>query len=155
MTGAGDRETEASTMFLVCCGCGQWSTDRPVVDGRIVCSCGYRRRFPLLPMFVLTGASGAGKTTIGDELLGRIGEPVVLDADILWSADMDTPGDGYARFRGTSLRVAGNLPPAARALLPGGSGAPCAGDRPPRLGARGPLPGIPPASERPVLAGRV
>jgi hypothetical protein len=75
-------------------------------------------------MFVLIGASGAGKTTVGNELLGHTTDPVVLDCDILWSKEMDSPDDGYARFRSTWLRVAANIHQSGRSTLLIGSGTP-------------------------------
>ncbi|TMB93209.1 MAG: nucleoside kinase, partial [Chloroflexi bacterium] len=65
-------------------------------------------------LFVLTGASGTGKSTIGDELLGQIEDPVVLETDILWAPEMNTPQDGYARFRSTWMRLAVNIAQSGR-----------------------------------------
>jgi gluconate kinase len=75
-------------------------------------------------MFLITGASAAGKTTVGNELLGQITDPVVLDADILWTEEMDTPEDGYARFRSLWLRLAINIHQSGRSTLLIGSGIP-------------------------------
>jgi hypothetical protein len=98
--------------------------ERPVIDQSVVCACGHRRPIQVLPMFVITGASGAGKTTVGNELLGQITDPVVLDCDILWSKEMDTPEDGYARFRSTWLSLAINVHQSGRSTLLIGSGTP-------------------------------
>jgi len=89
-----------------------------------VCSCGHRRPIKLVTMYVLTGASGAGKSTIGDELLGRVSDLVVLEADILWAPEMDIPEDGYARFRSTWLRLAANIHQSGTSTLLVGSGVP-------------------------------
>jgi hypothetical protein len=95
-----------------------------VPDGAMQCDCGHRRPIVLLPMFFLTGASATGKTTVGDGPLGSLSNPIVLDADMLWAPEMDTPEDGYARFRSTWLRVATNIHQAGRSTLLIGSGVP-------------------------------
>ena len=115
---------KARPMFFVCQNCGEWSTDRPVIDGAVECGCGHRRPIVLLPMFFLTGASGTGKTTVGNELLGSLDDPVVLDADVLWAPEMDTPEDGYARLRSTWLRLGSNIHQAGRSTLLIGAGVP-------------------------------
>jgi broad-specificity NMP kinase len=62
---------------------------------------------PLL--FCLTGSSGTGKTTIGHRLKGRIPGVVVLERDVLWGAEMDTPDDGYRRFNVCWLRLVADV----------------------------------------------
>ena len=104
-------------MFFVCRKCGSWDPGRPVVDSAVVCECGDRRPIKVLPLFLVTGASGAGKSTVGELLLGNITSHVVLEADILWSADMNTPEDDYARFGSSWLRMAANIHQAGRSVL--------------------------------------
>ena len=67
---------------------------------------------------------GSGKTTLADQLLGELTDPVVLDADILWGPEMDTPSDGYARLRSTWMRVAANIAQSGRSTLLVGAGVP-------------------------------
>lgn len=48
--------------------------------------CGAATPFELLPpLLFLTGASGAGKTTLYRALVGNVPEALLIDADILWS----------------------------------------------------------------------
>src|SRR5205823_8544773 len=54
----------------------------PLVDGRCVV-CG--REFERLPLFVLNGATGIGKTTIGTIAAELMPECIHLDGDLLWS----------------------------------------------------------------------
>jgi predicted kinase len=55
---------------------------------------------PLPPLLWLTGASGSGKTTIYEMLVGRVREAILIDADLLWSANPahNDPGSNYRMF---------------------------------------------------------
>lgn len=46
-------------------------------------ACGEARRLPRLPLFVVTGASGTGKTTIVDALTARLSHCEVLETDLI------------------------------------------------------------------------
>jgi hypothetical protein len=87
-------------LFNVCPGCGGYSVDKRVEPTSrmlavAVCpACGHRHPFRRLPLFIVTGASGTGKTTVGLRLGAALSECVVLDSDILWS----TP---FAELEGT------------------------------------------------------
>src|SRR5215469_10803488 len=60
-------------------------------------------------LFCLTGSSGTGKTTIGQRLRGRVPGIVVLERDVLWGPEMDTPEDGYRRFNVCWLRLVADV----------------------------------------------
>jgi gluconate kinase len=75
-------------------------------------------------MFVITGASGSGKSTIAERLVATIRDPIILDADILWASQMNTPADGYARFRSTWMRLAANIAQGGHSTLLVGAGVP-------------------------------
>jgi hypothetical protein len=79
--------------------------------------CGYRHRFVRLPLFVVTGASGAGKTSTALRLAGLIHDHVCFDAEVLWRPEFDTPADGYRAFRNLSLRVAKTISQAGRPVI--------------------------------------
>ncbi len=71
--------------------------------------CGARTPFePLPPVLFLTGASGAGKTTLARALTGVVTEAILIDADLLWSVSPahDDPASGYRQFRGLTLHLA-------------------------------------------------
>jgi broad-specificity NMP kinase len=105
-------------MFYVCERCGAWS-DQVVVDGdEHVCSeCGHRRRFPRLPLYAVTGASGAGKTAVGNRLPAALPECVVLEQDLLWRNEYAESADAATAFRRTWLRVAMNIAQGGRSLV--------------------------------------
>jgi len=61
-------------MFNVCPQCGAYSVEKNIEPGATttvaICpTCGYAQSFLQLPLFIITGASGAGKTTICRELV--------------------------------------------------------------------------------------
>lgn len=50
-------------------------------------------------LFVITGASGAGKSTVCNILTQNEQEYIVLESDVLWNSIYDTPDDGYREYR--------------------------------------------------------
>lgn len=73
----------------VCQRCGAFNADAPVSADEpgwavVTCPvCGHGTRLRQLPLFVVTGASGAGKTTTCELLLHTFPEVVVLESDVL------------------------------------------------------------------------
>lgn len=47
------------------------------------------------PLFIVTGASGVGKTTLCEELFRREKDYIVMESDIIWNY-----GSGLDRFFG-------------------------------------------------------
>jgi 2-phosphoglycerate kinase len=111
-------------MFNVCPQCGEYSEAKVIDPGGpfAICTlCGYAHRFERLPLFILTGASGAGKSTIALALASRQQDCVVLESDILWRPEFDTPEDGYRTYRNLWLRLAKNIGQNGRPVLLVGS----------------------------------
>jgi len=101
----------------VCANCGAYHADKRIEpDGPYaVCpACGHRERFRRLPLLVVGGASGTGKSVLCRELTGRVDEAVLLDGDILWRPEFATPEDGYRGFFETWLRLAKNISQSGR-----------------------------------------
>lgn len=72
-------------MIGICQQCGNYDWDKDVFEGKIYCpKCGNVWEFKFMPMFILTGCSGVGKTTTAREILQRNVNFVVLDADIFY-----------------------------------------------------------------------
>ncbi|HNB23194.1 MAG TPA: AAA family ATPase [Candidatus Melainabacteria bacterium] len=114
-------------MFNVCPGCGEYSDDKeviPVPPVAICPHCQYGSPFVLLPFFVVTGASGSGKTTSALKLCRKLKDVVVLDQDILWNESFNTPDNNYKEFRNTWLRIAKNINQAGRPVVLFGSAIP-------------------------------
>ena len=85
--------------------------------------CDYQHSFLYLPLLVVAGASGTGKTTVCNQLTGRFQESVLLDSDILWRTEFDKPEDHYREFFETWLRVCKNISQSGRPVVLFGAGA--------------------------------
>lgn len=113
-------------MFNVCPQCGEYSVEKiiePCGTGsesaaNAICpSCHYAHRFLRQPLFIITGASGTGKSTACLALVLILNECVVLEADILWGMVQATPEDNYRDYRNTWLRLAKNIGQAGRPVV--------------------------------------
>lgn len=72
-------------MIGICPKCGNYDWNKEISqDGsKIICqSCGHRWPFKRLPLFIITGASGVGKTTGLQELMQHETDYIVMDSDI-------------------------------------------------------------------------
>jgi hypothetical protein len=107
-------------VFNVCPSCGTYAADKdidPVEPAAICPSCGHRHPFQRLPLFVLTGASGSGKTSVCLRLPAALPECVTLETDILWSPAFDQPETAYHAFREAWLRLAKNVGQSGRPVV--------------------------------------
>jgi broad-specificity NMP kinase len=89
-------------MPLVCprCGAHALTNAERAPDSTRCAACGASTPANVFPLFVVTGASGAGKTTVVPALRRRLPECVVFDKDLLW-------GRGTAeQFTNNWLRIA-------------------------------------------------
>jgi hypothetical protein len=96
----------------VCESCGAWLEEIVVSGDAAVCRrCGHRRAFLRLPLFQVTGASGAGKTRVGRDLPAALPECVVLDQDI-WLSELS-----WEQHRRNWLRLALNVHQGGRSVV--------------------------------------
>lgn len=112
-------------MMNVCYQCGMHHVDKiidPAGPYAICPECGYKHRFLQLPLLIVSGASCAGKSTVCQQLLGRVSEAVLLDSDILWRPEFNTPDTGYRDFFETWLRVCKNISQSGRPVVLFGAG---------------------------------
>ncbi len=107
-------------MFNVCPQCGQYS-DEKTIDPQgpfAICPfCHHPHRFVQLPLFVVTGASGTGKSTIGLNLVRIFDRCVTMDNDMLWGAVPWSQGDDHRGYHNTWLRVAKNIGQSGRPVV--------------------------------------
>jgi hypothetical protein len=101
-----------------CDNCEQWiehAVERGVASVRLRCTnCGREERRPmrLLPLFIVTGASGVGKTAVVDELRRMLPDWSVFETDILWDSGRD-----WHFVRSNWLRVAHSLAQSGRPTI--------------------------------------
>ena len=62
-----------------------------------------------MPLFIITGASGAGKSTVAERLFEKEYKYIVLESDLLWNNIYNTPEDDYAEYRKLWLRICANI----------------------------------------------
>jgi DNA-directed RNA polymerase subunit RPC12/RpoP len=111
-------------MFNVCTACGL-SHVTPEFDaaGYLVCqSCGHRRPFRRLPLMLVGGPAGAGKSTVGALLLGVVTEALIVESDPLWRREFNTPQDGYASYTSMWLLLSAHLSQSGRPVALFGAG---------------------------------
>jgi predicted kinase len=111
-------------MFNVCTDCGL-SHVEPEFDGagHLVCSsCGARREFRRLPLLLVGGPAGAGKSTVGATLLGEVTEAVVIESDLLWRREFNTPEDNYNSYFRMWFRLAAHISQSGRPVALFGAG---------------------------------
>ncbi len=114
-------------MINICAKCGQYCVEKEIDPSGpyAICPyCGHRHRFRQLPLFVLTGASSAGKSTINVMLPAVMSECVFIESDILWSPAFADPDDDYRDYWNTWLRVAKNISQGGRPVVLCGSALP-------------------------------
>ena len=74
-------------MLNVCYQCGIYRADKgidPTGPYAICPECGYKHHFVQLPLLIVSGAIGTGKSTVCHRLTGRLNQVVLLDSDIVW-----------------------------------------------------------------------
>jgi len=73
-------------MIAQCEKCGSHKWNKIVEGSEIICpECNHRWSFKKLPLFILTGCSGVGKTTTAKALMQKTENTVVLDADFFYN----------------------------------------------------------------------
>lgn len=61
------------------------------------------------PLFIITGASCAGKSTVCEELFKTESDYIVMESDLLWEERFNTPENHYYDYRRLWLRVCANI----------------------------------------------
>lgn len=117
-------------MFNVCPSCGLYSVQKEVRPGagtqaEAICPfCGYAHLFLRLPLFVITGASGTGKSAVALRQARHDSRCIHLESDILWRPEFNRPEEDYQDYRNLWLRVAKNIGQAGRPVALYGSAVP-------------------------------
>lgn len=69
----------------------------------------YMRPTNKQPLFIITGASCVGKSTICNELFINEKEYIVMESDLLWNDIYNTPNDDYLKYNRLWLRVCASI----------------------------------------------
>ena len=126
-------------MLNTCSRCGLSSGDKaidPQGPYAICPACGYRQPFRRLPLLLVGGAAGAGKSSLCRYLLESRLRPqsslhpastvldrvVLLDADILWRPAFNQPEEGYREFFETWLCTCRSINQSGRPVVLFGAG---------------------------------
>jgi hypothetical protein len=113
-------------MFNVCHNCGLYHADK-IIDlsgygPYAICpECGHKHPFRQLPLLIVSGASGAGKSSVCQAMIGKLEDVILLDCDILWRPEFNRP-DKYRDFFETWLRLAKNISQSGRPAVLFGAG---------------------------------
>lgn len=112
---AGDEE-RSRDMLNVCPHCGDYQVEREIIvdaepdRGIAICgACGARLPFTRRPLFVVTGASGTGKTATCLQLMTLQSGFLSLESDILWGAIDVSEEAGVERYWNAWLRMVKNI----------------------------------------------
>lgn len=112
-------------MINVCHHCGVYRPDKevdPTLSIAICPVCCHPYHFQPVPLLLVCGASGAGKSAICAQLARSLTQVVSLDADFLWRAESNRPDDGYRDIFETWLRLGKNIGQSGRPQLLFGAG---------------------------------
>jgi hypothetical protein len=95
-------ERAPDEVFCLTCGPGAVLDRDPAAPVLRCASCGAGTEVPALPLFVVTGASGAGKTTVTTPLRRLVPECAVFEGDLI----LHIAALGVDTWRDTWLRIA-------------------------------------------------
>jgi len=111
-------------MFNVCpaCGLSQGEFEFDPAGFHVCPACGARRPHRLMPLLLVGGPAGAGKSTAGALLLGQLTEALIVESDLLWRKEFNTPEDGYCDYFTLWLRLAAHLSQSGRPVALFGAG---------------------------------
>lgn len=104
-------------MINICQRCGQYHADKAIDPSgpfAICPECGEKHLFRQLPLMLVCGPSGGGKTAVLRLLLGKVTAAVLLEGDLLWRPEFNQPEDNYRDFYETWLRMAKNITQSGR-----------------------------------------
>ena len=112
-------------MLNVCHNCGENRADKiidPAGPYAVCPRCGHAHPFRQLPLLIVSGASGAGKSTVCRQLVGTVKDAVLLDSDILYREEFDQPETGHRAYFEMWLRVCKNISQSGRPVVLFGAG---------------------------------
>lgn len=76
-----------------------------------------KKQLNQLPLLVVSGASGAGKSAVYQTLLGKLNEVVMLEGDLIWRPEFNQPETKYRDFFETWLRICRDISQSGRPVV--------------------------------------
>ena len=67
------------------------------------------QNFQKLPLLLILGASGTGKTTIYTKLIRTIANCIIVDADQFWRDEFNKPETNFIEFKNYCLKIANSI----------------------------------------------
>lgn len=101
-----------------CPKCGNYEWNKQVSENDIICQqCGHQWGFKAMPLFILTGCSGVGKTTTAQELIQRDTEFIVMDADFFYNILPHDTDEDYRNWVEQIMSLSKNIMQSGKPLL--------------------------------------
>ena len=107
-------------MIGICPKCGNYEWNKQVTEDKqyLFCQqCRHQWKFKAMPLFILTGCSGVGKTTTAQELIRRDTDFIVLDADFLFNIMPHNTDEDYKNWVEQILSLSKNIMQGGKPLL--------------------------------------
>lgn len=107
-------------MIGICPKCGNHEWNKNISENKnyIICQqCGHQWNFKSMPLFILTGCSGVGKTTTAQELLQRDTKFIVMDADFLFNIMPHDTDEDYKNWVEQIMSLSKNIMQSGKPLL--------------------------------------
>jgi len=114
-------------MLNNCIKCKKYSDDKQISeDGRFMTCpfCGDMQEINRTPLFIITGASGVGKSTVSAQLFKQEKDYIVMETDILWGDEYNEPENEYKKYRELWLRICKNISKIGKPVVLCGSSIP-------------------------------
>lgn len=86
--------------------------------------CGHTEEINRMPLFIITGASGVGKSTVCRQLFLKEKDYIVMESDILWNNSFNHPENNYREYRELWLRMCKNISQIGKPVVLCGSAVP-------------------------------
>lgn len=107
-------------MIGICPKCGDYKWNKQISEnkGYITCQqCGHQWKFKAMPLFILTGCSGVGKTTTAQELIQRDTKFIVMDADFLYNIMPHDTNEDHRNWVEQIMSLSKNIMQSGKPLL--------------------------------------
>ena len=105
-------------MIGICGKCGNHKWDKIIKDEKITCpECNHSWSYLSLPLFILSGCSGVGKTTTAIEIMHSQTDVVVLDADIFCGVQQASTENDYRNRIDTLESLSRNISQCGKPVL--------------------------------------